>query len=272
MKAAKQGRRTPAADRRQPTGPLEQIRSDSVQRSRDDVEPEQRRDEPQRAARPDPERQPLAPECERAGIGGPSPIGGIVGERRHDRHHDERRPETQRAVAQEASPALVRQARPYEQPREQEHQRHEEGVVEEREQVEEDQAMAVHDRDAREPGMLRAAGRRGGADERVGEHRVMRHHKHRDERAQSVERSVAARRRVRIWSAGHSGEDRPCRLANAGAGSGIGSAFVGIHRTGGCFIHGLAFSGNVAYRTVRFEPLAQRRPVGKRLQQLRRLD
>ena len=78
-------------------------------------------------------------------------------------------------------------------------------------------------------------GRRGGADERVGEHRVMRHHKHRDERAQSVERCVAARGRVRMRSARHGGEDRPCRPVNASrradagrAGGGVSSAFLGF--------------------------------------------
>jgi hypothetical protein len=229
-----------------------------VQRSRDDVKPEQHRDEPHRPARPDPERQPFAPECERARIGRRHPIGGIVGERRQQRHHDERRPQTQRAVAQEASGAFARQARPHEQPRQQEHQRHEEGVVEEREQVEDVQALVVHDRDAREPRMHRAAGRRGGADERVRENRVMRHHQHYDERPQIIERHIATRRRVRTWLARDDREDRPCRPVNAGVGDAgccacdaRGSTSVRLHRIGGLLIHGLAFQGN-ACRTVRF--------------------
>jgi len=88
-----------------------------VKAGRDAIEREQRRDEPEGAARPHPQGYPLPPECRDARIRSGHPIGSVVADRRQQRHHSKRHPEAKHAVTQESRATFACQARPDKQPR-----------------------------------------------------------------------------------------------------------------------------------------------------------
>ncbi len=128
------------------------------------------------------------PEIEETELGAGQPVRGVIGDRHQD--EDQRQiwqAEPQRAVAQKMADALALQAGPDEQAGQQEHQRHEEGVVEQRQHVEAGPALAVDDRRGRPRIVVWIKPPEDG----VGDHRMVGQHQHGDEGAGTVERGVA---------------------------------------------------------------------------------
>ncbi len=169
------------------------VRPNREQRGGDKIECEQQPDEPRRSCRPVTERQPIVNVVGHAVSASRQQVRRVVGEGCDDRRREQKRnAEAAQSIADEARVAFALKTRPYEQPGNEKHQRHEEVVVEAGEQAESNPVMRIHHHESA-PVWRLGQQRRGlrGRPVDVREHRMMREHQHNEEASEVADRDVA---------------------------------------------------------------------------------
>jgi hypothetical protein len=130
-----------------PTEPLDGVRRKQVERRGSQVECQQERQEPQRAARPERQRGPMRPVGAEARVWRRDAIDRIINDRHeHNDADQEGDAEPEKPLFQKCAGAFPPEARPHEQAAQEEHQVHQVDVLGRTEQVESEPACAVDDR------------------------------------------------------------------------------------------------------------------------------